>query len=342
MSDKVKYGIQIVDPKTATGTTDAIYQQMKRDLGAVPEPVTLHSASQDLLAGAWMTLRESLLAGHVDHGLKQTIAATISELNKCPWCVDAHSVVMYAAGRGDAVKLVTEGKGSVDAKTQAIIDWAAASRSAGSAILSEPPFSPDDAPEIIGTALTFHYLNRMVNAVLVETFLPKQTWLSNPIKRVAGMFMKSLAEPNVAAGESLDFLPDAPLPTAFQWASASPAIASAFARFAAVIVAEGNRVLPATVREMVQEQIHAWDGSDPGLSRQWVVDAVSGLDTEEQAIAKLVLLIAFAPHQISDDVINDFRRIYPADSDVIAALAWGSFIATQQIGQWLSQIVVHQ
>ncbi len=39
---------------------------------------------------------------------------------------------------------------------------------------------------MIGTAVTFHYLNRMVSAVLSETFLPRLPWLKESMKRMLG------------------------------------------------------------------------------------------------------------------------------------------------------------
>ncbi len=339
MSKHVKYGIQIVAPADATGQMQTIYQQMRRELGATPEPFSLHSPSPDVFAGIWMLLRETLLAGKVDHGLKQAIAATVSEINVCLWCVDAHSAILYAAKRGDAVHAITTGEGldGLDRTTRAHIEWAQATRTPDAAVLRQPPFSIENMPEIIGTALTFHFLNRMVNAALSETFLPNQTWLHTPFKRTVGWIARrmGLASPDLVPGETLTYLPDAPLPDDMAWAQSAPAIRGAIARFAAVIETIAAR-MPPDVRRVVENHIQTWQGEDPGLSRKWVEDGVANLEQSHRTIARLALLAALAPHQIAQDVISDFRIQHPEDNALIDVLAWGSFSAARRVGTWLA------
>ncbi len=161
MSKHIKYGIQIVAPEQASGHIDEIYRQARYetlgDMGQVPEPFTVHSPAPDLLAGVWSIFRESLLVGHVDHGLKQVVATAVSQINACPWCVDAHGIVVYATGYGQAMQAMQARDGArLDPQTRALVQWATATRTPDAAILSDPPFSPKDAPEIIGTAVTFH------------------------------------------------------------------------------------------------------------------------------------------------------------------------------------------
>jgi hypothetical protein len=57
---------------------------------------------------------------------------------------------------------------------------------------------------------------------------------------------------------------------------------------------------------------------------------VEGLDQAPQAEARLALLAALASHQ----VIEAFRFLHPADSDLVGALAWASFAAARRIGTW--------
>ncbi len=55
----------------------------------------------------------------------------------------------------------------VDPSLRTIVAWA------DQPLLELPPAAPAAVPELIGTAVTFHYLNRMVNALLAESFLPQ-------------------------------------------------------------------------------------------------------------------------------------------------------------------------
>ena len=72
------------------------YHQIKRDFGALVEPFTLHAPAPRLLAGIWMATRETELVGIVRREIKEAVAATVSRLNQCPYCVDAHTTMLHA------------------------------------------------------------------------------------------------------------------------------------------------------------------------------------------------------------------------------------------------------
>jgi AhpD family alkylhydroperoxidase len=339
MANYLRYDLQTVLPKAAQGTTQALYAQMRADLGGVVEPLTLHSSAPMVLAGAWAVLRETLLAGNFDHGLKQAVAAAVSEINRCPWCVDAHSIVLYATKRGSAVEALTKHNLNVplDDESRAILAWALATRTPNADVLKAPPFTPQQAPEVIGTAITFHYLNRMVNILLVERVLPKQQWISNPLKRVFGVLFAPQTRKYVTPGESLQFLPQAELPNDLSWTADAEHVAGAFAGFAAVIDEVERRLIPGVVREVAIERLQRWNGDDPGLSRAWVEEAVRSLDTTLKPMGKLVLLAIFAPHQVDERIIADFRAYCHGDTALVETVAWASFTAARNVGTWLSQ-----
>ena len=119
------------------------------------------------------------------------------------------------------------------------------------------------------------------------------------------------------------------------WAEPNPAVAGAFARFAAVVEQAGASALAPTVRDIVYHHIQAWTGQDPGLSRNWVEQAIRGHDEATQAAARLALLTALASHQIDEQVVLTFRAHQPGDEALVGALAWASFTAARRIGAWL-------
>lgn len=92
---------------------------------------------------------------------------------------------------------------------------------------------------MIGTVITFHYLNRKVNALLIESPLPAQTWLHTPLIQTLSFIFRLKTKQTFPTGATLDLLPKAPLPADLQWAEASPSIAGAFAGFALVVEAAG-------------------------------------------------------------------------------------------------------
>jgi hypothetical protein len=92
-----------------------------------------------------------------------------------------------------------------------------------------------------------------------------------------------------------------------------------------------QRALPASARAIISEHLAVWDGAAPPLSRSWVGQAVAGLGEPEAAAARLGLLAALASYQIDQSVVAAYRRHYPGDASLVAALAWASFAAARRI-----------
>jgi hypothetical protein len=129
-----------------------------------------------------------------------------------------------------------------------------------------------------------------------------------------------------------DFLPDD-----LSWAAANPAVAGAFARFAAVIEEAGKRIVPEQVRVLVSERVQAWNGEAMGISRRWVEEVVVEIKEEHRTAARLALLTAFASYQVDSSVIENFQSHYPGDAQLIAATAWASLTAARRAGVWFAQ-----
>lgn len=285
-----------------------------------------------------MATRESLVTGNVRREIKEAVAATVSRINQCPYCVDAHTIMLHATSEHKVAKaIVKQDEEKIqDPEIRSIVKWASATRSPDADIISSPPFSREDAPEIIGTAVCFHYINRMVSVLLSETPLPSNNFLLKGIlKRVAGRMFSRAVHRTKPLGLSLEFLPETELPEDLSWAKNSPIIAEAFARWAAIVEQVGKRVLSPEVRTYVLEYIEAWNGEDPGLSRSWVEKAIGEFDEQSQAECRLALLTAIAPYQVDEVVIQKFRDYYTKDDELVGALAWSSFTAARRIGTWL-------
>lgn len=332
--------IQPISAGSAEGLVAEVYSQIKQEFGSLVEPFTLHSPIPDLLAGAWMAARESQLAGKVRRDLKEAVAAAVSKINQCPYCVDAHTIMLKAIGKHKSSQAITDGKVNQisDYKMYSIIKWASATRSPGSEPLLSPPFSRDEGPEIIGTAVFYHYINRMVTILLTETPLPSnRSWLKRPLKKLASLLFSQAVRRLIPQGESLRFLPEADLPPDLSWSKQVATIARAFARFASTIDSVGSQTLSPEVCKLTQEQVKTWKGEDPGLSRSWTEQKIRGLSEASQAAGRLTLLTALAPHQVDDEVILDFQTHFPEDEELLGALAWASFTAARKIGTWLQQ-----
>lgn len=336
MSDKIRHGIDIVPIKERSGRIGRIYAQIQADMMTVPEPFSVQSPYIDILAGSWSIFRESLEAGAVSRGEKEIVAVGISQINECPWCVASHGITLHSTGHRAVVQAVRGESASLSTTQSQLLDWAKSTLKPDATIPLPTTYSESEKAEIIGTAVCFHYLNRVVNATLIESPLPEQSWLANGLQRGLGLVFRLKVNQPFNSGETADFLPSAALPKDMQWANANPAVAGAFARFAAAIETAAEQTIPMAVRELVTTQICKWRGESMGMSRTWVNEAVSNLPENDRPIGKLALLTALASFQVDDRVVAEFRQQRPDDEDLIATIGWASFTAARRIGVWLN------
>ncbi len=319
-----------------------VYAEVKRDFGALVEPFTLHSPAPQLLAGAWRACRATLVTGTVPRAVKEAVATAVSRANRCQYCVDAHAIMLDGSGAHQAASALAAGDVAAvrDARTRALAEWAAApwSRIApGDAVggrdqaLHPLPFTADEAPEILGTALVFHYVNRLVTVLLGESPLPPAPpRFKGPLRRIVGWwFGRAIARRK--SSDPAPLLPAAALPDDLRWAAPSPHVADALARFAAAVDLEGAHALEAETRHVVTARLAEWRGEDVGLGQQWLAPALAALDEAQRPAARLALLTAVAPHQIDETAIDAFRASVPGDRALVAALAWASLAAARRL-----------
>lgn len=346
---QIRY-ISIVPPGDAQGVVAAVYAQVERDFGMLAPPVVLHSPAEGPLAASWVMLRESLLAqGASERVAKETVAAAVSLGNTCPYCVAVHGAVLAGLAHrreasviaGDRLESITE---------PALRDLAVWARSTGWRAAGPPPalpYSAEQMAELAAVAVTFHYLNRMVTLFCEESPLPGvvPAGVASGLMRVLGRFLGNAARSAPRPGAALDLLPEPfpqPLPAGepaamdLRWAAASGSITKAFARASAAIDAAARRTVPGSVRELVRSELARWDGRPRGVSRSWADDAVSRLPAADRVPGRLALLTAFAPHQISQTDIGEFRRDQAGDKELIELTAWASLAAAGQAGDWLA------
>lgn len=204
----------------------------------------------------------------------------------------------------------------------------------GTKKLSDITFFGGEAPEIIGTAVYFNYINRMANVLLGETPLPSnQPLLKGSLTRVASMMFSSAVKRPKTVGDSLEFLPETELPEDLAWAKPADNVAGAFARFAKVVEIDGEYALPLEVRLRVEEQIGKVITRkiqfDPSLLAQ---TASQFSDEAQKCAAELTLMTALASYKVDEKMVAEFRRHYPQDTKLLGALAWASFTAAKKIG----------
>ncbi len=338
---EIRY-LQPVSPTAATGLVAEVYSQARREFGLLP-PIPLHSPVPRLLAGAWCVLRETLVTGQVARPVKEALAAEISRLNRCPYCVDAHTLMLEAAGERDAARALAGRKPGAlrDERLREVVAWGAAHRSPGAAALSRPPFPAADTSEMIGTAMAFHYINRMAHVFLPDSPYPLPSvapWAKGWIRKLAAGRFAALVSARPEPGASLALLEPAELPADLPWARGNPSVAGAFARYAAAVDAAVQDALPESVRERILERLEAWDGTDPGLGGLGPKEldaALAGVPPEEKDAGRFALLTALASYRVDSTVVAAYRTRYPKDTQLLGAAAWASYVSARRVGQWL-------
>lgn len=310
--------------------SEKVLSQVRREFGAEVEPFALHRPVPELLAGAWMACRETLLAGDGGRDAKELVAAAVSTINRCPYCIDAHSIMLLESSGYDYPEALT------DTYLGRIAEWASATLTPGSPILHTPPFPDSEAPAFIGTAVFFHYINRMVTILLGDSPLPFQSGIPKKVSlHLAAWFFGGAIRLEKLPGTSVELLPEATLPDDLSWAKASLPIAGAFARFANAIEHAGVSSLSEEVRAAVSKSAQNWEGNDPAINDRWYEDDIAHLQGAERAAGRLACLTAFAPYKVDETVVRAFSEHFAGDDILISALAWSSFTAARRIGSWL-------
>lgn len=336
-----------IHPAVRDPRTSAVRRQITRDFGMLVPPFALHLPAPLALHAYWAMFREPTYGPLVDRAKKEAVAAAVSEFNSCPYCVDVHTTMLAALGDRAPAAAITSGatEDIADPDLRAVVAWARANRQPDAPILQQPPFPDEHAPELIGIALAYHYINRMVNIFAAASPFPLGNSKIKPlVKRAAIPIFRRLLARQVRPGASLDLLAPAPLPADLGWARPDPIIADAFARAAATFDAIGQQALPEPVRHLVTARLNTWRGEEQGISRGWADNAIQTLPAPQRPLGRLALLAALASYQVDAQVLSD-ARTHPGpagDETLVAVAGWASFAAARRIGSWLHPISATQ
>lgn len=338
-TSSTKY-VTTVDPASAAPHQAAVIDEIRRDFGAAVPPLMVHSAVPDLFEALTGLMHATLVSGRVPRFHKEAVSAAVSRTNRCPYCVDVHTLALDAVHRPDLATAIQDGAHDRirDPHLRGLVRWAASTRRPDSEILKAPPFGMEDAPEIIGTAVAFHYINRVVNVFLPASPLPVESRLPG-LGRLGRQVAKFMIGDAVQGRQPIKDTycgPDLGLPADLSWASGAEPVRRAVGQFAAATDAAGERSVPPAARQLLLQWVQAWRGEDPGLGAAWVEAPLARLDESDAAAARLCLLVACASYRVDEQEVARFRVHHPGDDTLIDAVAWASFAAARRIGGWLS------
>ncbi|WP_406456825.1 carboxymuconolactone decarboxylase family protein [Streptomyces sp. NBC_00876] len=302
--------------RSATGVVADVYAQMATDFGIERAPTfVVLSASPPLLTSAWALLRESLLAGQVSRTDKEVVAAGVSLANRCPFCVDAHSMLLHATGDHRLAETIAGDGQPADPAHRRLLAW-------GKDMSTAQPFPRATAPEHIGTALAFHFINRIVSCLLTENLLPCGLQKLRAVRSAAGRTMARTVRRELVPGLSLPLLEtegEAPA-----WA-AGTAVGTAFGalRTAAEL---GAGLLSEQDAALVRASVAAWDGVTP-----LPLHGADLPDRAERPGARLALLAARAPYRITDEDVAAWLAPPFTDHCLVHLIGFGAICAVGRV-----------
>ncbi|WP_428951395.1 carboxymuconolactone decarboxylase family protein [Streptomyces sp. cg35] len=309
-------------PQSATGTAAAVWEQTATDFGIThPPTLVVLSSAPELLAPAWALLREALIAGSGSRTDRELVAAGTSLANRCPFCVDAHAVLLHANGDHALGEAVARAAAPGDERASRLLEWGRATRVPGSPDLAPPPFARADLASHVGTALTFHFINRIVSALCTENLLPAGAQRLQAVRSLAGRSLSRVVRAPHRPGASLDLL-DSPGPGPAWAAGSSVGPAYDALRTAAT---KGAGLLGDDDLALVQETVAKWDGSHPAPGGPELPGRA------ERPGARLALLAALAPYRITGEDVAAWRVAPYTDHCLVHLIAYGAFAAVDRI-----------
>ena len=336
----VKY-LKVQGLKDSAGIIKSINFQINRDFG-LTGPLTLSTPSKRVHAIRWAIARESFVVEtNVKRVTKETVAACIAQINKCPYCEDVHGTSISSAGDKNIAKAIENGTWQLlkDERTKEIVNWSLNTLNPQSEIIRNPPFTAKEAPEIIGTALVFHSTNRLVSIFLENSPFP--LFLSNPLIKKTTLnlasktLFKSMISKKADSGDALKFIEDYPFSKQFKWAEFVPAYSKALAAREILLKKIEHEVIPVKAVEVFKNKINRWQGEEMPLGKSWLTGTLNNLSETEKPVAQLMFLAAFAPYTIIRKDVENFRKIKHGDKELIEVCFWAIQILTDRIREWL-------
>jgi len=333
--------VHAVPRREAEGLVAEIYDMITEDF-FINGSLSSRSKVPPLLAAMWAAGRESILVNdRLDRTNKEAMTAVLSQVNDCPYCGDMLISLVHAGKEHEAARniLAEEEDSIADPLLRKRLAWVKSVATPGKTDHPPVPFTADEVPEAIAALMAMSDITRFSHVVMAGSPVDAPKGLLGVKKvalRVLGNELKSTQTAAVRPGRALSLLPPGELPDELRWAEPNERIAAALARWATTVEHEASGVVPAAVQDHVRRNLQAWHGEEMPLSRSWVDAEVSELSGREAAMARLALVLAKAPYQVDDSLVQGVLRDDPDEERFIRMLAWMSSTAARRFAQILA------
>lgn len=339
LSVKTMRYVTAVKKSKARGLTKAVYDMIGEDF-FINGSLTSRSPVPNLLAAIWTSGRETMLVDDaLDRTTKEAICAVLSDANACPYCGDMLISLVDAGNEHDAASAIYDSDITriEDPTLRRQLEWVRAVGTPGSEDIPLCPYTREQIPELLGTLMAMADINRYSHVVMDGSPVDLPLGMQRTALRMFGNELKATKARAAEPGRALDLLPAAALPEDLAWAAPNPRIADSLARYSAAVDRETAGVISQAVRDRVAEQLRDWNHELMPLGRGWADEAVAGLEGEDRAIAKFALVLAKAPSQASEDLVEPF--VSDDQERFVRILAWSSFTGARAYAKFVARTI---
>lgn len=170
--------IEKVTPGTASPEVEAIFQDINKAFGMIPNLFKTYAHHPPLLEANWHKVKRVMMEGALSRKTKEAIALLVSKDNGCRYCVAAHSGALKAIGVSDEeIGRIEDDLDQADftVKERALIRFACKANRAANDVsdkefiaVRETGASDAEIIEALGVMEVFTAFNKFLDALDVE------------------------------------------------------------------------------------------------------------------------------------------------------------------------------
>lgn len=308
-------------------------------------PPGMHRHDAYVYAAFFVMFRDLYLADGpaLTRAEREILATSVSRSNTCHYCTQVHGTLVRAGTRSLSEQIL---RGQIDQiedpRQRTLALYGSESKHATAPIITDPPLTAEEASDAAITVVSFHYVNRILDALGPEGF--KLKILSSPPQRLLATAMK-LDQP-LSGGVALrklrasDQVPPIGIDEAdrahiTRWTLGRPEATDAMIFTWSMIQHAARQLFSAEVLDTIRAHLAGWRGEDTGLDDPWLERAVAGLahHPADQELARQALIVARETFRIDREALlqavgGDLRR-------QLVLVSFAACATALRIGEWL-------
>jgi len=155
--------IQLISPEDTSGAHKEVFDQINGAFDSVPNMFKAIGNSSAAVESMWTSFG-ALSKGKLGSKLGEQIAVFVADLNRCEYCLSAHTLLGKNAGATEEEMGQAQAGKSSDARTQAALDFA------GKLVRNRGNMSPEDFAEVRGAGFCDGLIAEILAHVALNIF----------------------------------------------------------------------------------------------------------------------------------------------------------------------------